>query len=81
MSHPFYVPSTFWNRWGPRGMMSWAAGGDVPGDNPAMYHPDGYVLGEVGPERLRNKGGKEAAEIEEKLQRERPAGCPFAFAR
>jgi hypothetical protein len=46
-----------------------------------LYIPQGYILEEVGPAYMKNKGLEEMEAGEEKLRAERPAGCPFAFAR
>lgn len=75
--YPFYVKPTIWNRWGPQAWMVWLLGGKLPGDNPEIYHPGGYLLEEVGPINRMNMGKEEMAEDAEKmLQRDR-GGCPF----
>lgn len=79
--HPYYNKPSLLNRWGPEAWFVWASGGDVPGSKGDLYVPQGYVLEEVGPDYMKNKGLEELKAGEEKLRTERPAGCPFAFAR
>jgi hypothetical protein len=43
--------------------------------------PEGYKFEEVGPKGMMGKGLSETKAWEDKLHTERPAGCPFAFAR
>lgn len=71
----------FLNRWGPEALFVWLAGGDVPGEKGGLYIPEGYKFDEVGPKIMKNRGLDETKAWEEKLMAERPAGCPFAFAR
>ena len=71
----------FLNRWGPEGLFVRLAGGDVPGSKGDLYLPEGYKFEEVGPKSMKNRGLDETKANEEKLMAERPAGCPFAFAR
>jgi hypothetical protein len=59
----------------------WKFGGDVPGSKGDTYIPEGYKFEEVGPKVMKNKGQVETRAWEEKIRAERPAGCPFAFAR
>ncbi|CAL3963617.1 unnamed protein product [Diplocarpon coronariae] len=78
-AHPFYNKPTFLSRWGPEGWFVWASGGDVPGSKGDLYIPEGYKFEEVGPKGMKNRGTEEMKTWEEKLEAERPAGCPFAF--
>ncbi|CZT05072.1 uncharacterized protein RAG0_11314 [Rhynchosporium agropyri] len=81
VAHPFYNKPGFFNRWGPEGWFVRLAGGDVPGSKGDLYLPDGYKFEEVGPKSMKNQGLNQTKAWEEKLMAERPAGCPFAFAR
>jgi hypothetical protein len=81
LAHPYYVQPGVLNRWGLEGWFVWLAGGDVPGSKGDLYIPQGYSFEEIGPEAVRSKGKAEMDAWEEKLSVERPAGCPFAFAR
>ncbi|KAH7330067.1 hypothetical protein BKA65DRAFT_508404 [Rhexocercosporidium sp. MPI-PUGE-AT-0058] len=81
VAHPFYNKPGFLNRWGPEGLFVRLAGGDVPGSKGGLYLPEGYKFEEVGPKIMKNRGLEETKAWEEKLMAERPAGCPFAFAR
>lgn len=69
------------NRWGLEAWFVWFSGGSIPSFQSKQYLPEGYTIGEVGPDGMKNKGLKEAEEWEEKLKVERPAGCPFLFAK
>jgi hypothetical protein len=79
--HPFYNKPGFLNRWGPEAWFVRAAGGYVPGSEGEKFIPQGYKFEEVGPRVMKNKGLDETYAWEKKLSTERPAGCPFAFAR
>jgi hypothetical protein len=80
--HPYYTKPTFWNRWGPIALFTWAMGGVVPGGKDGVkYSPDGYKFEEVGPDAEKAKGIPQLKAWEEKITKERPAGCPFAFTR
>ena len=81
LAHPFYNKPSFINRWGPEGWFVWIFGGDVPGSKGDRYIPEGYAFEEVGPRAMKKKGLEETKAWEGKLRDERPAGCPFAFAR
>lgn len=72
---------SFSNIWGPEGWFVWAFGGDLPGSKNGSYNPEGYLIEEVGPKGLKNKGKNEMNAWHQRLEKERPAGCPFAFAR
>jgi hypothetical protein len=54
---PQYVKPTWWNRWGPGGLMSLAMGIPRPGDK-EMFGK-GWKIDEVGPTRFVKKGEKE----------------------
>jgi hypothetical protein len=81
LAHPYYNKPGFWNRWGPEGWFIWLSGGDVPGSKGDLYSPQGYKFEEVGPKGMKNKGLAEMQAWEQKLDAERPLGCPFAVAR
>lgn len=81
LAHPFYNKPGFLNRWGPEAWFVWYMGGDVPGSKGSQYSPEGYSFEEVGPRIMKNRGIDETRRWEEKLKAERPAGCPFAFAK
>ncbi len=80
-AHPYYVKPGFLNRWGPEAWFVWLNGGDVPGSKGDKYIPQGYKFEEVGPRVMKNKGMDDWKSWEEKVKAERPASCPFAFAR
>jgi hypothetical protein len=78
---PFYVRPTLWNRWGPSAWLSRLLGLPLPGDNDHAYHPEGYLIPEIGPDTFLGKGMAEADETIARLQKERTGGCPFSVVR
>jgi hypothetical protein len=80
LSHPYYNKPSFLNRWGLEAWLVRIGGGEVPGSND-KYIPEGYKFEEIGPNNFKNKGLDETNAWEEKLQRDRPGGCPFPFTR
>lgn len=84
---PHYVQPTFWNRWGPGGLMSFAMGVPRPGDKEMFGN--GWKIDEVGPERFVKKGEKELqaekSRLEGKVETDQGVygelgesrGCPF----
>jgi len=79
LTHPYYIKPGFWNSWGLWAWFVWASGADVPGSKGDFYIPEGYAIEEVGPRNMKNKGAEEMKAWEEKLEVERPTGCPFAL--
>jgi hypothetical protein len=77
---PYYNPGTFWNRWGPEGLLTRLLGGHVPGSGGEELKPEGFRFEDLGPAAAVGKGKAEMAGWEERLKRERPSGCPFAKA-
>ncbi|KAG5974219.1 hypothetical protein E4U55_008284 [Claviceps digitariae] len=78
--HPYYVPPTFGNRWGPQAWLTWALGGTVPGGRDgSKYNPWGYHFEEVGPVKNTPFDGEKLKEWEGQVERKIPLGCPFAF--
>ncbi len=73
---PTYVKPTWWNRWGPGGIMSLIMGKPRPGDE-GMY-PEGFTIKDTGPSVFVGKGAKEMAMTKEKLRAQGIGGCPFA---
>lgn len=71
----------FMNRWGPEAWFVWFMGGNIPSFQNKHFLPEGYRFEEVGPYNMKNKGAQGMEAWEEKLKAERPAGCPFAFAK
>ncbi|KAM0126418.1 hypothetical protein ACHAO1_010059 [Botrytis cinerea] len=79
--HPYYQLPGFWNRWGPMALVTRVMGGFVPDETRGDWLTEGYKFEDVGPDRRRGEGGKEMRDTEEKLEKERTPGCPFAFGR
>lgn len=79
--HPYYNKPGFWNRWGPGAWYVYMSGGDVPGSKGDFYIPEGYTFEEIGPKNMKNKGLEEMKAWQEKLENERPTGCPFSMSR
>jgi hypothetical protein len=74
---PTYVKPTWWNRWGPGGIVNLIMGVPRPGDE-GMY-PEGFAVKDTGPPVFVGKGSKEMAMTKEKLKMEASSGCPFAI--
>ncbi|KAF7895860.1 hypothetical protein EAF00_005875 [Botryotinia globosa] len=79
--HPYYQLPGFWNRWGPMALVTRVMGGFVPDNERSEWFTEGYSFEEVGPDRRRGEGRDEMRDTEEKLERERTPGCPFAFGK
>lgn len=77
-AEPFYVKPTIWGRWGPVAWMSWSMGLPLPGDDGDRFFPGGYRISEVGPTKMRGKGGEYVQESCNRLERTRTGGCPFS---
>lgn len=80
-AHPFYVKPTLLNRYGPEAWITWALGGDLPGDKGTAFSPEGYKIESVGPKYMYGKGKADMEKTLDVLKAERTGGCPFAFAR
>ncbi|KAJ5090597.1 hypothetical protein N7532_009281 [Penicillium argentinense] len=76
IAHPWYVPSTFKNRWGLKAIFARLFGdGGVPGDG---YGASGYDLRTIGPTAQEKRGLEETEAIYTELaQRDYAGGCPF----
>ncbi len=80
-AYPFYVKPTLWRRWQPVAILRWAIGVDRPGDRPEKYHPEGYKIEELGPDRWKVQGDEWMQEDMGKGRTAVPSGgvCPFGF--
>lgn len=74
---PWYVKPTISKRWGPKAWWIWMNGGVLPGDDGDKFHPEGYIITEVGPESKKGKGEKQMSETQSKLLQKNRGGCPF----
>lgn len=79
VTFPYYVKPSFWKRYGPDTWLSWLFGTPLPGDEGEKYHPEGYLLDEIGPDKMEGKGkewmAQERVSVEGKI---RDGACPFA---
>ncbi|KAK1585226.1 uncharacterized protein LY79DRAFT_273977 [Colletotrichum navitas] len=73
--HPYYNPATFWNRWGPIGLVTRLLGGTVPGPDKMM--PQGFLFEDIGPQEKMGKGSAEMAQGVEALKGRGRDACPF----
>ncbi|KAI2473136.1 hypothetical protein F4781DRAFT_223114 [Annulohypoxylon bovei var. microspora] len=75
ISHPWYMKPSLFSLWGLSALLTRLYGGVLPGDEGIKYHPEGYLIAELGPAALVGKGGKEmnATRIELGTRR----GCPM----
>ena len=78
VTFPYYVKPSFWKRYGPDTWFSWLFGTPLPGDEGEKYRPEGYLLDEIGPEKMEGKGkewmAQERVSAEGKI---RDGACPF----
>jgi len=75
--HPWYIKPTLSRRWGFKAWQIWMVGGTLPGDGGDRYHPEGYLITEVGPEYQKGKGEKQMSETRGRLAKQDRGGCPF----
>ncbi|OHF04671.1 hypothetical protein CORC01_00142 [Colletotrichum orchidophilum] len=74
--HPYYIPATFWNRWGPVALATRLLGGTVPGSEKMM--PQGFLVEDIGPKEKMGMGTVELAEGVEMLKCRGRGACPFS---
>lgn len=74
---PYYIKPTVWERWQPAAWYSWFLGLPLPGDEGDKYHPQGYKIPDVGPQKMSGKGGDFAKGVVEQLRSTRSGGCVF----
>ncbi|KAJ3513538.1 hypothetical protein NM208_g15175 [Fusarium decemcellulare] len=77
MKEPWYVPSTFWTRWGPEALVTRLAGNLLPGDGSVDMKPGGLLFEDLGPARFVGKGVEDTRKMEEAVREKASAGCPF----
>lgn len=78
-AEPFYVQPTLWNRWlSPAAIMSRLVGFPLPGDGGLQYHPDGYDLATMGPDKFKDKGRDYLEAEMSVLEQVRRGQCPFS---
>lgn len=78
MREPWYNPPTFWARWNPEAIITWASGGNLPGDA-AEWKPDGFLFEDIGPKNMMGKGVDEVSKSAEILAARSDASTrPFA---
>lgn len=77
---PWYVKPTFGERYGVPALLMKAFGRPVAGSEGTRFHPEGYVVTDIGPESLKGKGLGEMEKEKEKLRGRKNVGCPFMHA-
>ena len=50
----------------------------LPGDEGGKYHPEGYKIQNVGPDKMNGKGGEFVKSAMEAIGNTRKGGCVFA---
>ncbi|KAI0147192.1 hypothetical protein GGR57DRAFT_262906 [Xylariaceae sp. FL1272] len=73
--HPWYMKPSLSSRWGPNALLTRLYGGVLPGDQGTTYHPEGYLISELGPSTLVGKGLQEMNITRIELGKRR--GCPM----
>lgn len=76
-AYPWYIKPKLSKRWGLKAWQIWMVGGTLPGDHGDKYHPEGYLISEVGPEYQKGQGEKQMSESRCKLAKQDRGGCPF----
>lgn len=56
LKEPWYVPDTFWSRWGLEAFFTRLAGGKLPGDDGMTWMPKGFLMEDIGPQKTMGKG-------------------------
>lgn len=56
LKEPWYVPTTFWSRWGPEALLTRIAGGKLPGDDGMTWMPKGFLMEDIGPQKTMGQG-------------------------
>ena len=74
---PYYVEPTVWGRWQPSAWYTWIIGLPLPGDEGDKYHPEGYKISQIGPDKMSGKGGDFLNDAVEEMRRTRTGGCIF----
>ena len=77
LSHPWYVKPTFKRRWGSKAWVTWLLGRKLPGDDGNRYNPEGYLIKEVGPSRLKKAGSDEMQADLTRIRNDGLGCCPF----
>ncbi|KAB5570441.1 hypothetical protein GE09DRAFT_707736 [Coniochaeta sp. 2T2.1] len=72
VAHPWYVEPNLTGRWGIVAVLLRILRGVLPGDD-AKYHPEGYLIPELGPESMRGKGEAEMERTMSALRKSRLA--------
>ncbi|KAI1261618.1 hypothetical protein F5Y18DRAFT_419416 [Xylariaceae sp. FL1019] len=75
IAHPWYMKPSLFSRWGPNALLTRLYGGVLPGDQGTTYHPEGYLISELGPSALVGKGLQEMNMTRTELGKRR--GCPI----
>ena len=74
---PYYIwPSTS-EQWSVQACIYRVLGKPLPGDEGDRYCPQGYLIGEVGPNHQVGKGSDDMKRIAEDLKKGNRGGCPF----
>ncbi|MCJ1435824.1 hypothetical protein MMC27_005200 [Xylographa pallens] len=76
---PLYIRASIRERWCMQAWFFWLLGKPLPGDAELQHHPEGYKIGDIGPERMIGKGAQSMNETKARLEA-RPLGtCPFSM--
>lgn len=76
-AHPWYFRPNPSAQWRLASLRSRIMQGQVSSDSGAEYHPEGYLISELGPESMKGKSVADMNKTRQALRDRRLAGCPF----
>ena len=74
---PWYFSPSLYERWRPRAWWTRSLGGYLPGDNGTEFHPQGYLVSELGPKAQLDKGLSYIEEARYRMDEIDFGDCPF----
>lgn len=77
-AYPWYIKPTFQEVWGPYAWWTWLTRKNAPRVGDKKYHPEGYLLKEVGPDDQLGQGEAEMYQTIRTLERKDASLSPFA---
>ncbi|KAJ6781785.1 hypothetical protein PWT90_10249 [Aphanocladium album] len=80
LKEPWYMRVSLWARWGPEALLTWATGGQIPGDGGKEMLPEGFLFTDLGPRPKMGKGVEETQRWEHVVRTTVSASaCPFGM--
>ncbi|OAA64126.1 hypothetical protein LEL_10646 [Akanthomyces lecanii RCEF 1005] len=80
LKEPWYTRVSLWTRWGPEALLTWATGGQIPGDGGKEMLPEGFLFTDLGPRPKMGKGIEDTQRWEQVVKTAiAPSACPFGL--